>query len=202
MSKCMETIRNNCELRTLYSIWMNMCKRVNGTFTNPHNKKIYAHVKMCKEWHHCFAAFAVWAVRQPTWQIGKSIDRINNNGGYFPNNCRFATAKEQANNRRNNHKICICGIEKNVSQWVEICDVDYFTFSRRITKYKIHPLLALILLPNKPGQKIKYVRPKLNGEAVRALAELDIHIMPMENGYRACRYVGNGEFVITEGCFK
>jgi len=56
-------------------------------------------IVVCDEWKNDFMAFYNWAMNNG-YENGLQIDRINNDGNYEPSNCRFVTAKENANNRR------------------------------------------------------------------------------------------------------
>ena len=75
-------------------------------------------ITMCDEWANDFKTFKEWSLANG-YDDSLSIDRIDNNNGYSPDNCRWTTAKVQANNRRNNVYITINGETLSLSLW---CD--------------------------------------------------------------------------------
>lgn len=89
-------------------------------------------VTVCDEWKD-FRCFYSWA-KDNGYEEGLTLDRINVNGNYEPANCRFITNKEQQRNKRNNRFLTIHGIEKTVSEWGEISNLDRHTILYRINK--------------------------------------------------------------------
>ena len=95
----------------IFGIWENMRDRCN----NPNSQQYYLYgergIKVCKEWSSDFLAFYNWSIKNG-YRQGLSIDRIDVNGDYEPNNCRWATAKQQIRNRRNTVYVNIGGVRK------------------------------------------------------------------------------------------
>lgn len=63
-----------------------------------------------------------------------TIDRIDNNGNYCKENCRWSTRKEQARNKSNNHYLVLDGESKTIAEWSEILGMDYDTLRDRVVK--------------------------------------------------------------------
>lgn len=78
-----------------------------------------------------FIAFKEWALNNG-YREDLTIDRIDVNGNYCPENCRWVTTKEQQNNLRNNLLVTYKGKTKTLPQWCEEMDLNYFRTRNRI----------------------------------------------------------------------
>lgn len=110
--------RRNGSHRKLYSVWKSMLYRC----YNPHSQGYHNYggrgIYVCEEWKNDLESFAAWA-RAQHYNHTLSIDRIDNDGPYSPENCRFTDRKTQSLNRRDNVFIEAFGETKTVSQWAE-----------------------------------------------------------------------------------
>lgn len=87
-------------------------------------------IEVCDEWRNDFACFYKWAVENG-YKEDLTIDRINNDGNYTPKNCRWASPKQQARNRRSNINITIGNTTKTLTEWCELFDLPYKTVNAR-----------------------------------------------------------------------
>lgn len=114
----------------LYGIWSTMKTRC----TNPNNAKFYRYgkrgISFCDSWR-TFEAFQKWALANG-YHEGLSLERKDNNGNYCPENCRWATQKEQQNNRSNTIFIRHDGETHTLSEWAEITGIPRTAMWKRI----------------------------------------------------------------------
>lgn len=90
----------------------------------------YKGVYMCEEWEKDFTKFREWAIKAG-WRKGLTIDRIDNAKGYEPSNCRWATMKQQANNKRTNVRLEYNGETRTLSEWADYMGFPYTTILGR-----------------------------------------------------------------------
>lgn len=119
----------------LYNIWCSIKTRC-------YNKNCEAYINyggrgisVCKEWKNDFNMFREWAMCNG-YSSKLSIDRINNNKGYCPNNCRWVTRKEQNNNKRDNRIVEFNGQKHTLAQWCKELGLKYHVVYLRIYRHK------------------------------------------------------------------
>lgn len=99
----------------LYRIWLAMKHRC----ANPNSDRFDDYggrgIKVCNEWFGSFEVFRDWAIAHG-YSDSLTIDRIDVNGDYTPENCRWITNDEQQNNRRNNHFVEYDGVRYTLAQ--------------------------------------------------------------------------------------
>lgn len=104
---------------------------------NPNYKYFYLYgergISVCEEWlgKDGQKNFREWAVNNG-YEKGLTIDRIDNNKGYSPDNCRWVTSKEQSYNRRSNKLITIHGKTQTVTEWAKETGMPIGTLQNRL----------------------------------------------------------------------
>lgn len=118
---CISKMRyHGCRKTKLYNSWQCMKQRCNPQTGKP---LYYSRgITVCEEWED-FLTFREWALTHG-YEEGLTIDRIDNNKGYCPENCRWVTMQDQQNNRRNNALVTIGEKTQTVAQWCRELGVD------------------------------------------------------------------------------
>ena len=114
----------------LYHIWR--CMKIRCYNKNAPYYKNYGGrgITICDEWRNDFKVFYNWAINNG-YQENLTIDRIDVNGNYEPNNCRFISTKEQCNNKRSNVYLTFNGKTQTISQWSDELGIDYKSLQYR-----------------------------------------------------------------------
>lgn len=125
----------------LYNVWLSIKTRC-------YNKNFHSYynyggrgITVCDEWKNDFMAFYNWAMKngykEEILKNGKNkwtLDRINNDSGYSPENCRWVDMKVQSNNTRVNHKITYKGETLNLKEMAKKYNLSVSRLSRRLSK--------------------------------------------------------------------
>lgn len=90
-------------------------------------------IKVCDEWLNDFKSFYDWATSNG-YQDNLTIDRIDVNGNYEPNNCRWVDMKTQSNNKRTTAYYIINNKKHSLSEWCDIYNIKYYTVWARLNR--------------------------------------------------------------------
>lgn len=114
----------------IYRIWANMVNRC----TNPNNPAYHNYggrgITVCDEWRK-FEPFLAWA-ESSGYSDQLTIDRIDNESGYYPENCRWVNDFTQANNKRSNRFVEYGGQSMTLADWSRAVGIPYKTLHRRL----------------------------------------------------------------------
>ena len=103
----------------LYRIWQGMKRRCDTPSASCYKDYGGRGIAVCEEWLHDFPAFQNWAFANG-YAEDLTIDRIDVNGNYCPDNCKWSNAETQANNKRTSHVETFNGETHTVSEWAKI----------------------------------------------------------------------------------
>lgn len=142
------TTTHNMSRTDFYHVWHGIKRRCDPEYKENYPSYAGRGIKVCKRWLK-FENFKTDMFL--TYKKGLTIERINVNKGYSPKNCKWATRKEQQNNRRNTIYLTINGVSKPLSEWCEI----YQTY-RELVSYRINKgwdIQKALITPSTPVNK-------------------------------------------------
>lgn len=117
----------------LYRIWKSIKQRCHKNYNKNYKNYGGRGIVVCDEWCNNFQLFYGWAMANG-YNDNLTIDRIDVNGNYEPSNCRWATMKQQNNNRRDNKYITIDNVTKTLTEWCEFYNLNYKMVCARLYK--------------------------------------------------------------------
>ena len=116
----------------IYRVWAGIISRTNYKGDTNFVRYGARGIKVCDRWK-IFVNF--FEDMGSSYKEGLQIDRIDNNGHYSPENCRWITRKENSNNKRNSHFIEYQGKKLTMKQWSEKLKINYDTLRFRLNNY-------------------------------------------------------------------
>ena len=117
----------------IHDIWKELKQRC----TNKSNSKYKYYgekgITVCDEWSNSFINFYNWSIENG-YNDTLTIDRIDSSKGYDPSNCRWVSYKVQNNNKSDNKRYIIDGVNKTLSEWCQDYQVPFKRINNRISK--------------------------------------------------------------------
>lgn len=133
----------------IYQIWRSMINRCTNINSKDYKNYGARGIRVCKRWFK-FENFLTDMGERPD---NMTLDRVDNNGNYCKENCRWATIKQQHRNMRSNIFFTINSETKCLKEWCEIRNLKYSTVSMRINQYGWNIEEALEFIPRNKGRK-------------------------------------------------
>lgn len=180
-------IRNNKRTKE-YRMWIGMKNRCFNPNADQYHNYGGRGITVCEEWKESFEAFLNYVGPCPSTK--HSLDRIDVNGDYEPGNVRYATTKEQCNNKRNNHRLEYNGESHTITEWGELLGI-----GKRIILTRLRakwPVAKTLTTPIKQNRILQ-----LNGENLTVSEWVEKLGISKEAINRRLRYGWSDEKVLT-----
>lgn len=138
--------------KRIYRIWKLMHKRCYNPNDPKYNNYGGRGIIICPEWVNDFLSFQAWALGNG-YTEHLTIDRIDVNGPYSPDNCRWTTNKVQCNNKTDNVVLEYQGESHTLSEWAHITGIKYSTLAYRASRG--WTAQEILTLPPQFGNRVK-----------------------------------------------
>lgn len=123
--------KHNKSKSPLYGVWNTMKSRCYNENSEKYKNYGGRGITICDEWLNDFQCFYDWAMANG-YREGLTIDREDVNGNYCPENCRWATPKQQANNRTSSRFLTFDGETHTLQKWSELTGIQPATILFRL----------------------------------------------------------------------
>lgn len=148
-----------------YKVWYGMNQRCHNRNDSAYRNYGGRGIQVCDRWRHSFQNFASDMGDRPTSK--HTLERIDNDKGYSPDNCRWATRKEQSRNTRVNRRITIGGKTQILQDWVDQYGISTTLVINRTKRG--WPIRAAITVPSTGRKRTKSSQsPGTSRDDVRA----------------------------------
>ncbi len=117
----------------LYGVWNSMKDRCESISNRSYPLYGGRGIKVCSDWHDA-SVFIQWALSNG-YREGLTLDRIDGNGDYCPDNCRWVDHIVQNNNTSRNHLLFHDGRSQTIAEWSRETGIPYGTIKSRVNKY-------------------------------------------------------------------
>lgn len=191
-AKQLKSTHNDSKTR-LYTSWCNMKARCYRKTMKRYERYGGRGIVVCDEWKNSFITFKKWALENG-YNESLTLDRIDVNGNYEPNNCRWISNLEQQSNRGNNRKITYKGETKALCEWARIYNLKWKTLQNRINDgWDIEKALTTTKLEHKDlrnekdKRSKKIVQKSKNGDVIKLWPS--IKEINREKGYASCSII-------------
>jgi hypothetical protein len=124
---------------TTYKSWHSMRQRCLNPQHEAYSRYGGNSITICAEWQNDFEVFLMDMGSRP---VGTTLDRINNDIGYQPDNCRWVGWKQQERNRTNHFMIDYAGEKRCLAEWSELLGIKYPTLWARFKRHGMDPVDA------------------------------------------------------------
>lgn len=125
-------IKYSIQNKKLYKLWWHIINRCNNKKDISYKNYGGRGIKVCDEWLE-YDNFAIWCLKN-NYKEGLEIDRINNNGNYEPDNCRFVTRLENSRNKRNSIKYNYKGKLLSLKEIADLNNINYKLLWQKINR--------------------------------------------------------------------
>lgn len=119
--------------KRLFECWVNMKTRATNKNQDVNNRYVNRGITICDDWAKNYYSFENWALENG-YEENLTLDRIDNNKGYEPNNCKWSNKTQQANNRRTNKIIEYKGKKDTLANWCRNLNVKYSKIQYLLSK--------------------------------------------------------------------